>query len=190
MLKGDCVWITHTFKHSSLHKYTRMPMGRDAVEVKSMINLGLVKKDMLPYVQNVRGMGRDHSDHHVVLCKVRLVRTWIKRREVKVSADKGKVMVLTGEEGLGCKVYMVRIRLEQVSELKYFGCVLNESGTDVVECRRKVMSVRKVAGVNRFLVDARDLQLESVLGCCVRHCLCLVCCETETMIWIERNVSD
>ena len=30
----------------------------------------------------VRGMGRGISDHHVVLCKVRLVGTWIKRREV------------------------------------------------------------------------------------------------------------
>ena len=29
----------------------------------------------------VRGMGQGLSDHHVVLCKVRLVRVWIKRRE-------------------------------------------------------------------------------------------------------------
>ena len=27
-------------------------------------------------------MGQGISDHHVVLCKVRLVGTWIKRREV------------------------------------------------------------------------------------------------------------
>ena len=35
------------------------------------------------YVQDVRavrGMGRDLSDHYVVLCKVRLVGAWIKRR--------------------------------------------------------------------------------------------------------------
>ena len=31
-------------------------------------------------------MGRGLSDHHVVLCKVRLVRAWIKRREVLVGA--------------------------------------------------------------------------------------------------------
>ena len=30
----------------------------------------------------MRGMGRGISDHHVVLCKIRLVGTWIKRREV------------------------------------------------------------------------------------------------------------
>ena len=34
----------------------------------------------------VRGMGRDLSEHYVVLCKVRLVGAWIKRREVVVEA--------------------------------------------------------------------------------------------------------
>ena len=41
-----------------------------------MIDLVLVKKDMLCYVQDVRTvrrMGQGLSDHHVVLCKVRLV---------------------------------------------------------------------------------------------------------------------
>ena len=54
-----------------------------------MIDLVLVKKDMLRYVQDVRvvrGMGQDH----VVLCKVRLVGTWIKRREVVVGARRSK----------------------------------------------------------------------------------------------------
>ena len=48
-----------------------------------MIDVVLLKKDMLHYVQDVRavrGMGRDLLDHHVVLCKVRLVGVWIKRR--------------------------------------------------------------------------------------------------------------
>ena len=47
-----------------------------------MIDLVLVKKDMLRFVQDVkavRRMGRDISDYHVVLFKVRLVETWIKR---------------------------------------------------------------------------------------------------------------
>ena len=38
-----------------------------------MIDLVLVKRDMLQYVQDVRGMGHGLSDHYVVLCKVRLV---------------------------------------------------------------------------------------------------------------------
>ena len=32
----------------------------------------------------VRAMGRGLSDHHVVVCKVRLVGAWIKRRKVVV----------------------------------------------------------------------------------------------------------
>ena len=46
------------FKHRSLHKYTRVAMGQDGVEVKSMIDLLMVKKDMLLYVQDVRAARR------------------------------------------------------------------------------------------------------------------------------------
>ena len=49
---------------------------------------------------------------------------------------------------------------EKVSELKYFACVLDESDADDAECRRKVASGRKVAGVIRSLFNARGLQLE------------------------------
>ena len=45
-----------------------------------MIDLVLVKRDMLHYVQDVRamrGIERGLSHHHVVLRKVRLVGTWI-----------------------------------------------------------------------------------------------------------------
>ena len=41
-----------------------------------MIDLVLVKRDILRYVQ----------DHHVVLCKVRLLRIWIKKRKVVIGA--------------------------------------------------------------------------------------------------------
>ena len=47
-----------------------------------MKDLLLVWQDMLRYVRDVRGMGRGFSGHHVVLCKVKLVGTWIKGREV------------------------------------------------------------------------------------------------------------
>ena len=50
-----------------------------------MIDQVLVKKEMLRFVQDaraVRRVGRGISDHHFVLCKVRLVGTWIKKREV------------------------------------------------------------------------------------------------------------
>ena len=48
------------FENRSLQKYTRVTMDEDGVEVKSMIDLVLVKKDMLHYVEDVRavrGMG-------------------------------------------------------------------------------------------------------------------------------------
>ena len=67
--RGLCVSNTY-FKHRSLHKYTRVARGQDGVEIKSMIDLVLVKRDMLRYMQDVRavrGMGRDLSDHYVVL---------------------------------------------------------------------------------------------------------------------------
>ena len=62
---------------------------RESVEIKNMIDLVLVKRDMLQYVQDmrvVRGMGCILSVNHVILCKVRLVGAWIKRREVVVGA--------------------------------------------------------------------------------------------------------
>ena len=63
-----------------------------------MVDLVLVKMDMLPYVQDVRvvrGMGRGHSDHCVILGKVRFVGAWIKRREVVVGARRIRSKKLT-----------------------------------------------------------------------------------------------
>ena len=48
-----------------------MTRGQGGMEVKSMVDLVLVKKDMLHYVHHVRvvrGMGRGFSDPHMVLC--------------------------------------------------------------------------------------------------------------------------
>ena len=50
-----------------------------------------------------------------------------------------------------------RIRLEFVSEFKYLGCVLDESGTDEEACSRKVAIRRRVASAIRSLVNARSL---------------------------------
>ena len=48
------------------------------------------------------------------------------RKGLKVNAVKSKVMVLDGEEGLECEVCVDGIRLEYISEFKYWGCVLDE----------------------------------------------------------------
>ena len=47
-------------------------------------------------------------------------------------------MVLNREEGLKCEAYVDGINVEHVSEFKYLGCVLDESGTVEAECSRKV----------------------------------------------------
>ena len=70
------------------------------------------------------------------------------------------MMLLNGEKGLECEVYVAGIRLEEVSEFKYFGCALGESGTDGPECSRKAVSGKRVVGAIRSLVNARALQLE------------------------------
>ena len=49
-------------------------------------------------------------------------------------------MVLNRKEGLKCGIY-----LEHVSEFKYLGCDLDESGTNEAECSRKVESGWRVA---------------------------------------------
>ena len=40
-------------------------------------------------------------------------------------------------------------RLEHVSEFKYLGCVLDESGTDEAEYSRKAANGRRLAGAIR-----------------------------------------
>ena len=69
------------------------------------------------------------------------------------------------------------------------GCVLDESGTDGTERSRKVASGRRVPGETRFLVNARDLQLE-----CARifHKTLLVpvlMYGSETVLWKEKERS-
>ena len=83
-----------------------------------------------------------------------------RRRGLKVNAGKSKVMVLNEEEELECKGHVDGIRLDYVSEFKYFGYVLDESGADGEECSRKAASWRRVAGTIRSLVNAKDLQIE------------------------------
>ena len=53
-----------------------------------------------------------------------------RRRGLKVNPGKSKVMILNGVERLQCEVHVDGICLEHVSEFKYLGCVLDESGID------------------------------------------------------------
>ena len=71
------------------------------------------------------------------------------RRGLKVKESKSKEMVLNEEEELECEVHVQGIRLDHVSEFKYLGFVLDESGRDGVAWR--------VAGAIRSLVNDMDL---------------------------------
>ena len=70
------------------------------------------------------------------------------------------MMVLGGEEGVEYEVCVNLMRFEHLLEYKYFGCVLNESGINEVECSRKVVSGTRVVGAIRSLVNASGLQIE------------------------------
>ena len=59
-----------------------------------------------------------------------------RRRGLKVNAGKSEVMVMNGEKGLECEAHVDGVRLEYVSGFKYWGFVLDESGTDGAECSR------------------------------------------------------
>ena len=59
-----------------------------------------------------------------------------------------------------CEILTDRTQLEQVSEFKYLGCVLDESGTDGDECHKKVANERKVANAIRSLGNSRKMQLK------------------------------
>ena len=85
-----------------------------------------------------------------------------RRRGLKINAGKSKVMVLNGEDGLECEVHVEGIRLDDVTEFKYSGCVFDESGADGAECSRKVASGMRVADAIRSVVNANDFQLECV----------------------------
>ena len=94
-------------------------------------------------------------------------------------------MILNGEEGLECEVYVDGILLEYVSEFKCLGCVLDESGTDEAECIRKMTSGKRVVGAIRSLVNASLSVLvlqETLLVPVLTYC-------SETMLWNEKERS-
>ena len=77
-----------------------------------------------------------------------------------------KVNAFGGEEGLECKVCVDRMRLEHVSELKYQGCVLDESGTYEAKCWRVGGELQVLLGL-WLMLGVCSL---SVLGSCMSHC--------------------
>lgn len=73
------------FQHKNIHKYT-WSVRRGENECKSLIDLVLVKKEMMRDILDVkaiRGLNGGISDHMIVLCKLRLIGSWVKKRQVE-----------------------------------------------------------------------------------------------------------
>ena len=80
------------------------------------------------YVNDLVLCGDSEKDSRAIVGRfVKMCR----RKELKVNAGKNEVIVLGEEEGLDGEVCVDGV--EHVSEFKYFGCVLEESGTDEAE---------------------------------------------------------
>ena len=128
----------------------------------------------------VGGRHKDNGGTFVEVCK---------RRDLKFNAGKSKVIMLGGEEGLECEVCVDGMRLEHVSEFKYLGYVLEESGIDEADCRRKVASGRRVGGTIRSLVNTKGLKLDCAKVLRESLLMPFFIYSSETMIWRENERS-
>src|SRR5678816_2220515 len=77
-------------------------------------------------------------------------------------------------------------QLEQVSEFKNLGYVLDEKGTDDAKCSRKVVNGRKVAGAIKSLVNAKGLSLECARVLHEGMLLPVLLYSSETMVWNKK----
>ena len=153
-------------------KAVKMGMGRRGVrfqeEGREWRLLGILYADYLVLC------GEPEEDLRVMVgCFVEMFRG----KGLKVNAGKSNVMVFSGEEGLRFEVCV-----EQVSEFKYLGCVLDKSGTNEEECSRKVVSGRKAAGAIRSLVNAKSLQLQCARVLHEQLLVPVLIYDSETMI--------
>ena len=82
------------------------------------------------------------------------------------------------------KIHADGAELEHVSGFKYLGCVLDESGIDVAECRKNGASERKTAGAIRALVNLECPRVlhEALLVPVLMH-------GTKTMMWREKEIT-
>ena len=73
-------------------------------------------REWILYTDDLVLCGESEEDLRVMVGRFAEV---CRRRGLKVNASKSKVMILNGEEGLECEVYVDGIRLGHVSEFKY-----------------------------------------------------------------------
>ena len=147
-------------------KEVKMGVGRRRVRVLEDGREGRLPG--LLYVDDLVLCGESEEDLRAMVGQFAEV---CKKRGLKVNATKSKVMVLNRLEGLECEFHVDGIRLEHISQFKYFGCVLDESGTDGQDAvgRWRAGGGLQVLGICSL----------SVLESSMKHCLYLFLCMAD-----------
>jgi hypothetical protein len=111
-----------------------------------------------------------------------------KRRGLAINVGKSKVMVMNGVD-VQCHVEVDGVQLEQVSEFKYLGYMIENKGGDDAECDRKVSNGRRVAGAITTMGNAKNLNLECLKR--LHECMLVpvLMFGSEVMVWSQKNIS-
>src|SRR5678815_3865859 len=94
--------------------------------------------------------------------------------------------MVVNEDSLQCEVMLDGEQLEQVSEFKYLGYMLDEKGTDDAECSKKIVNGRKVASAIKSLVNVKGLSLECARVLHEGMLLPVLLYSSETMVWNKK----
>ena len=94
--------------------------------------------------------------------------------------------MVVSRENMHCGIMLDGKNLEQVSEFKYLGYVLDEKGTDDEECGRKVSSSRKMAGAIEALANAKSLSLECITVLHESLLIQALLYSSKVMVWKQK----
>ena len=82
------------------------------------------------------------------------------KRNLKVNANKSKVMVFERNEATECGVMLDGVEMENVRVFKYLGSVLSKDGSLEEEVRERVQQGRKVAGSLKAVIRNRAVSMD------------------------------
>ena len=148
--RGMCIANTH-FRHKAIHKYTWRGK-RGGTECRSLIDLVLVKKDMLRDIVDVkalRGLNGGVSDHMIVLCKLKLIGAWVKKRELDCNVGRIRSEKLVSVEERREYGQMLESERETMNADMDLECMWDTFKKVLVSSARAVCGVASV-GKRRF----------------------------------------
>ncbi len=118
---------------------------------------------------------------------------------MKVNASKSKVMVFErareqttdfakphrvgSEAKLGCKIWLGKVKMEEVNEFKYLGTILCKHGSMEEEIRERTVKGRQVMGDLKRVMKGRTVSMEVKGG--IRNSIILptLSYTSETWTW-------